>query len=295
MRCLILFLWGLLVATVGATAGALAAGTADPAIFVARSATATVYLLGTVHVLPPGLNWHSAGVNHAIAEAGELWLEVADVGDATEGVRLVQRYGLEQGGPWTGKLSPDDLAALDAAARTFNPQAGAAGFNLFRPWVVIMQLAALSSEHAGFDLKSGVDLALANAFHAAGKPVKGIETADEQVRIFAEMSENEQLAGLHDALKDFAGAKDQLDAMLAAWTKGDIAALGEVAARDSMAADPVLYGRLVIARNHRMAEAIRARLAGQGVALFAVGALHLAGRDGVPELLKAAGVEVRRQ
>jgi hypothetical protein len=55
---------------------------------------------------------------------------------------------------------------------------------------------------------------------------------------------------------------------------------------------PDLHQSLIVDRNRRWLEPIREALAGTGTHFIAVGAGHLTGPDGLPELLRAEGLTV---
>ncbi len=60
---------------------AVARASAVPAIWVVETPTSKVYLFGTVHGLKPGMSWHSAVMDAALAESRDLWIEVANADD----------------------------------------------------------------------------------------------------------------------------------------------------------------------------------------------------------------------
>jgi uncharacterized protein YbaP (TraB family) len=57
---------------------------------------------------------------------------------------------------------------------------------------------------------------------------------------------------------------------------------------------PALYEALLKRRNQAWAQALVAEMDRPGVELVAVGALHMAGEDGLPALMAARGFQVRR-
>lgn len=60
------------------------------------------------------------------------------------------------------------------------------------------------------------------------------------------------------------------------------------------ASRPQLYDVMLARRNQAWAEAPEAEMAGAGVQLVNVGALHMIGPDGLPALLRARGFRVER-
>ncbi len=288
-RCFALF------ACVLAALAASPAAWADPALWVARSASATVYLFGTIHVLPPGTGWETPKVRRAFDSAGELLLEVPDADNAESQMTLIQRYGLDPEHPLSSKLPQDDLARLDAALHLIGQDGGAASAEPLRPWLVGMMLSLAPIRAAGLDPSSGVDLVLKAQAAQAGKPVRGLETSEQQIRMFASMPPKDEVEFLQSAIDDATTGAAKLRALMTAWQNGDAETLGKLAAdKDAKGAD-AQYKMLFIDRNIAWAKQLAARLRERGVIFVAVGAGHLAGPDSVQVQLAKLGVAVTRE
>jgi uncharacterized protein YbaP (TraB family) len=80
--------------------------------------------------------------------------------------------------------------------------------------------------------------------------------------------------------------------MVAEWLEGDAEALAALLQEGET--DPVLFDRLVSARNRNWANWIAQRLDRPGTVFLAVGAGHLAGRDSVQDDLAARGIAALR-
>lgn len=261
-----------------------------PALWVIRDADSTIYLFGTVHVLRPTTPWGSAKVDAAFNSADEVWFEITNPDDQAAVIPLVQQYGLSPDKPLSGLLTPEEFASLDAAAKTI----GVTGAQIdpFRPWFAALNLALAPLVKAGYDPASGVELVLRARAQAAGKPVKGLETLDEQIRIIAGMPEDDQLDFLRAALESFDDATVELDALVQAWAEGDVAGVERLGVTEVRNRSEALYDALLVRRNANWAAQIQTLLAGSGTAFIAVGAAHLAGDDSVQEMLEDRGVVV---
>ena len=284
------------VAAVAQTAAPVPAATPQaqgtgPALWVIRDADSTIYLFGTVHVLRPTTAWGSAKVDTAFNSANEVWFEITNPDDQAAVIPLVQQYGLSPDKPLSSLLTPEEFIKLDAAAQTIGVTA--AQIDPFRPWFAALNLALAPLAKAGYDPASGVELVLRARAQAAGKPVKGLETLDEQIRIIAGMPEDEQLDFLRAALDSFDDATVELDALVNAWAEGDVAGVERLGVTEMRAQSEALYDALLVRRNANWATQIQTLLAGSGTAFIAVGAAHLAGDDSVQEMLEDRGVTVQ--
>jgi uncharacterized protein YbaP (TraB family) len=267
---------------------------AKPALWLVRGPTARVYLFGTIHALPPGTDWHSATLDHAFGDAHDVWLEVADAGDKAAMGPLMQRFGADPGHPLTSKLTQDRIDRLEAVLRR-STGGGEAGVDGLRPWVAALVVALAPLRAAGLNPDSGADVDLKAAAVAAGKPVHGLETAEQQLRIFADLPPRAEIALLDEALDDADAGPAKLAQMLAAWIAGDVATLARLTHEESDGPQWHDLDRAIFHdRNAAWAEQIATLLNGSGTVFIAVGAGHLVGPDNVQQMLVAKGFKVER-
>lgn len=279
------------VAVLAATSLAPLPAAADPALWVIRDEDSTIYLLGTVHVLRADTVWRTPAIDAALAEADDLWIEVE--ADDAEALRpLVARHGLDRDNPLSGKLTADQKARLDAAAAAI----GSSGATLepMRPWLAALQLSMGPLTKAGFDPASGVEAKLKAAAREAGKPIRTLETLEQQIGVFADLPPAVELAFLLSTLDEMDEGPAMLDALVTAWSAGDVEALDTLMVAELAADYPALHEALLVRRNSDWAGQIQALLAGEGVSVIAVGAAHLVGDDSVQAQLAARGVAVER-
>jgi uncharacterized protein len=265
---------------------------AAPALWVVRDADSTLYLFGTLHFMRPDTVWRDARIDAALESASELVLEIADANDTSAVMPLIQAHGLSPERPLSSLLTAEELTQLDTAARSMGQSA--AQMDPLRPWLATVMLSAAPTLRAGFSPESGVDVALRAAALADGKAVSGFETPDVQIRMLSGFSEEGQLIGLRRALDAFDAAPVELEALVEAWSRGDIEAIDTVTVSPMRTRSERLYQALLVERNQNWADQIEDRLAGAGTTFIAVGVLHLTGEDSVQRLLAARGVPVER-
>jgi uncharacterized protein YbaP (TraB family) len=147
---------------------------------------------------------------------------------------------------------------------------------------------------AGYDPASGVESKLKAAARAAGKPIRTLETLEQQIGFFADLPPAVELAFLLSALDEMDTGPATLDALVAAWSAGDQEALNALMVSEMAADYPELYQALLVDRNKDWAGQIQTLLAGKGVTVIAVGAAHLVGDDSVQVQLLARDIAVER-
>ena len=266
--------------------------TRGPALWVVRDADSTVYLFGTVHLLRPGGDWMTPTVSEAFDSADELWLEIEDPTDQAAAAPLIMQHGLSPQTPLSSLLTAEEFARVDEAARAL----GLTGETMdpMRPWLAGITLAMAPLVQAGFDPQAGVDVVLRGHALEAGKPIHGLETMEQQLMFFANMSRDDELAFLRSTLEDYENSATMLDQMSAAWAEGDPDALYGLGGADMKTEYPAIYDLILTRRNADWAGQIQTELEGSGTVFIAVGALHLAGPDSVQAQLAARGITAAR-
>jgi len=266
--------------------------TRGPALWVVRDADSTVYLFGTVHLLRPGGDWMTPTVSEAFDSADELWLEIEDPTDQAAAAPLIMQHGLSPQTPLSSLLTAEEFARVDEAARALGLTGEA--MDPMRPWLAGITLAMAPLVQAGFDPQAGVDVVLRGHALEAGKPIHGLETMEQQLMFFANMSRDDELAFLRSTLEDYENSATMLDQMSAAWAAGDPDALYDLGGAEMKTEYPSIYDLILTRRNADWAGQIQTELEGSGTVFIAVGALHLAGPDSVQAQLAARGITAAR-
>jgi uncharacterized protein len=266
---------------------------AKPGLWVAKNDHATVYLFGTVHLLPSDTNWSSPELDKALQESQRLSIEIVD-DDAASMQALVMQHGVDLSHPLSSKLDESDQRSLEQAAETANLPGGAQTLQPMRPWLAALTLTMAPLIQAGLDPNLGVDKLLKARMQQDGKPVDGLETAEQQIRMLADLPEAMQLDFLRQSFKEVAEGPEKLRELIDAWRDGDTATIARIEDDDIRKESPLLYQRLIVERNQAWAKLIAERLQQPGVSFIAVGAGHLAGPDSVQAQLRKLGVEATR-
>jgi uncharacterized protein YbaP (TraB family) len=161
-----------------------------------------------------------------------------------------------------------------------------------RPWLAGLTIGVLDITSRNYSTQSGVDLELQTGTRMDGKPVIGLETPEQQLALLAPEDPKAELQAFEAGLAG-AGhpADDEIGPLIDAWIHGDAATIGRISNRE-FAKYPRARAMLFDDRNRAWAARI-AGLLGEGKTYFVtVGAAHLAGPAGVPNLLSKKGFSV---
>jgi hypothetical protein len=124
-------------------------------------------------------------------------------------------------------------------------------------------------------------------------PIGELEGFELQLRLFDAMSDADQLAFLHETLRELNRGSSKLRPLLDAWSRGDVARIARLIAPER-GDNPRLRRILFTDRNSNWTHWIQDRLQRPGAVFIAVGAAHLAGPGSVIEDLRRAGIRVER-
>ena len=261
-----------------------------PAIWRIGDRDTTIYLFGTIHILPPGFQWRSPTLDRVVREAGSLIVESVEEKRADPAARPPARALL----PLRTRVSPDHRAALKRFTDGLAPEASAA-LDGMPTWIAAVAIGYVRDFRAGEIPGPGADDWLTGQFRAAGKPVTPIEDGTRVYATVNAVPDVEQRRMLDLALDAPQRSRAELRAPIHAWAKGEIGP--ESALTVDMAGSSgteALAGPLLTTRNRAWADSLVQRLRLPGTTLFAAGAGHFVGPGSVIDLLRRRGITVKR-
>lgn len=264
----------------------------EPAIWRIADTDSEIWLYGSVHLLPPDLRWRGPRLETALAAVDELITET-DTSDAAaaEIAALAQRYGtLPEGEQLSARLNEIERALLEKAASDL--QLDLAVLQRQRPWLAAVQLSYAAALRAGHRVETGVEAVLLGEAARRGLRVSHLESAEQQIRVLADLSDEDQLRFLSTTLAQLEDGVAMMNETDAAWARGDVAALEARLSADWRETGPGVHEAVILQRNRVWADAIETRLEGSGRVLVVVGAAHLVGEGSVVDVLRARGIAV---
>ena len=282
-----------LAATVGAAAPAAQPAVASPALWKVADDDTTIYLFGTIHLLPKATKWRSPAFDRVAAGSDTLVVEtVIDESNPAAVMGELFKLAISPGQPpLLDRVPADKKAAL--ATMVAKSGIPAQALDRMETWAAAFLLLGVHFQSLGLDSGSGVESVLKKQFKEGGKPIGQLETNAEQLGYFDRLSEDAQRKFLVSVLDDPSAMKDQFSGMLDSWARGDVKAIGDSFNRD-LAEAPELKDALLIRRNANWANWVKGRLDQPGTVLVAVGAGHLAGEQSVQTMLEKQGLKVTR-
>jgi uncharacterized protein YbaP (TraB family) len=244
------------------------------------------YLFGTIHSedrrvinLPPQ-------VRSAFDASPSLALEV--VPDASAIIKAMVTMSYTDGRLLRDALPPELYReTAEALGELGMPEEA---FKDLKPWAVVTLLSGPPSETGEF-----LDMLIYRDALASAKRIEGLETMAEQLAVFDDLPETDQVELLRETLASREHLPRIFEELIGAYLERDLERLQTMSEAYLAEGDPALaalFQDVVIdSRNHRMVERM-APLLLEGGWFIAVGALHLPGDQGIVELLRRRNHEL---
>jgi len=258
-----------------------------------ESSTATVYLLGSIHVLKQSDYPLPVSMENAYSAVQRLYFEVhLDSAENPMAQAKILSRSFLPGDSTLADCIPDTLLKqVRDKAEELGVQSTM--FNKMRPWMVGMTLALLKMQRTGIYPQYGIDFYFFKRARLDRKEASGLESVEFQASLLGHLSMLDQAEYLQYTMTDLDRIDSELGKMVTAWRNGNSELL-ESLLNDGFKGYPELYDLMVVKRNQKWMPKIRKALSGYMPTLFVVGAAHLVGDDGLVRLLQKEGYTVQQ-
>ena len=265
-----------------------------PAIWVATDFDSTLYLFGTVHLLPDDLVWQREDMRQAFAESGTIFFEV-DTGPSSQvdATVLTTSLGLRSDGlRLSDRLDNYQLNLMEAAAN--NGDLTIAALDGMQPWLASEYLTFSAAQNAGLSADLSADEALKSRASREGKNILYLESLETQIRATADLPEYIQIRTLTETLEKFNSLGFDATKIAEQWAIGGTDYLTDQLIRPMKSRSPEVFNRLLRDRNRAWANKIARFMEDSGTGFVAVGTAHLLGDESLLSELREQGYAVQR-
>ncbi len=265
---------------------------ATPAMWTVHGPRGTAYILGSVHALPKNVEWQTSDIKAAIKKSNAFVFEIpmseASLSDSalTFGANVLLPSSVSLPSYFDAEMRKEFKAAVE------HTQVDPEALVIMRPWYAARQLQDAMSGKLNVRAEEGVDNKVyAMASNRGVHDIRALETAEFQIsKLKGTATTKNELELLRAAMKEAASrpmfpAKKLLDA----WAAGDTDALAEI----TTASQSIEERKSILDdRNKDWIPKIEKMLKEKRTFFITVGAAHLVGPEGVPNLLRQAGYHV---
>lgn len=257
------------------------------------------YLLGTIHIARQAWAFPGPRTIQALRQAPAIALELDPSDSSTMQAMLEMMRHESDVQKLILRNNPQLVSRLDALAQ--QSCLDASRFQALGLLGKLLTLTLLDARQDGYHAEYGIDLTLAGLARATHKPIKALETAQEQIDALGALRSNRlaDAATPQDLDKVLTRLEDgsyrrQMRQLAQDWSAGDLPALQELMRSCDCLDELDMKAALLDERNQRMAQRIPALLAEYPGMVIAVGMLHMVGEGSLLALLQAQGYEVRQ-
>jgi uncharacterized protein YbaP (TraB family) len=254
----------------------------------------SIYLLGSIHMLREEDYPIPSAIYKAYAEAEVLIMELdMDDIDPLVDQAIASELGLIHDGRALRDLMGAELYA-EAETLAAALQIPLQLLEKTEPWYAAINVEILMLMRIGFNPINGIEFHLAEFAKRDNKEIIGLETTRQQLEILDKLSPASQRDMLIQTLSDSMQLAEIMDEMVDAWRYGNVDFLENNLLAEMLEYDE-LHEAIVVKRNRNWAEKIQELLSKDDDYLIVVGALHLVGEQGLPQLLSLRGHKVTQQ
>jgi uncharacterized protein YbaP (TraB family) len=284
----------LLVAPAASIAEEASLPPAHPALWRVQHGTSTLYLFGSLHILPSEFAWRTPEIDAAMS-ASDLFIFEVPVDDAAlkdEKEFIIQNGILPQRRTLRGMLSSNEFQTYSAVLRRagLRPEQ----FERYRPWLAAVVLGLAYLHRQDLTTLKGADDQIMDYARQHGRKLLYLESMREQMELLTSGDEAGHLRALKSLIVALPRSRTQERDLVEAWSSGDTK-------RFNGLLQGYFEGRseakdwLIDRRNRNWLPAIRQLLdRPNGTTMITVGAAHIGGAMGLIALLCREGYQIER-
>lgn len=251
-----------------------------------------LYLLGSVHVANKEMYPLNEVIETAYSNSEALVLEV--VVDKINPLQMMSRMMLPMGK--TLDKAMDSVNFVEFKKVMDSLKVPEMSYMMLKPWAATLIMMQMIMQKEGFEQDLGFDYYFLGKARAEDKEVFGLETLDQQLDAFEEMSEFSSDFFKY-SLSEIKNTKEMINEMLKAWEQGDTNGISQVI--NASIGDSENFEKIneimLDNRNFVMLEKIEEYLSNNKQYFVIVGAGHLIGEKGLLNLLEKSGKYKLRQ
>jgi hypothetical protein len=193
----------------------------DPALWKVRSGGSTVYIFGSLHILPPSFKWRTPQIESAIA-ASDIFVFEVPVDDAATARQkeFIVKNGLLPRGASLRKVL--NRIEFDTYSRVLlgaglKPE----HFTRYRPWLAAVVVGLAYVHRRDLTTLRGVDDEIIEQAVSGGKELRYLEAVEDQMKLLVMGDDLAQVRALKRQLVSLPKAAAHTEDLVQTWARGD--------------------------------------------------------------------------
>lgn len=265
------------------------AGLSADGVWDVRKDEQHFYLAGSIHLLAPEDYPLPTEYLKALDDSKALWLETdLEQLSSPDGIaEMIRLNSYPSGENLLQQLSP--ALAKQLAEYCRQHQIPLEHIARFKPALAAVMLTTTQLKAQGATAP-GVDAFLQQEAKKSGKKISVLESMEQHLAVFSELNDSDAESLLRSTMDDLDHRSEDFDTMRSAWRSGDLRQL-ELLFLNDLKNYPAIYQSLIVKRNQSWLKQLTSAQVEQPFFVI-VGALHLAGDQGLIEQLKRQGYQL---
>lgn len=253
-----------------------------------------IYLGGTFHLLAKSDHPLPQAFDRAFDDSQSLYFETDILGSQSLAfqAKMMRVMTFQDGRRIKDVLSEDTYAEL-----TQFLQERSLPLEMYQSYNAVgiaLVLSLLEMQRMGMSPMFGVDLTYYKKALKADKPVHSLETLDQQLAFIAGMGAGSDEDTVKYTLRDLKNISEHLNGMRTAWRSGDLSGLAGLTLTEMRRDYPDMYKTILLDRNNAWMPQVEAMFEDADTEFVLVGALHLAGEEGLVHQLGQRGYKIEK-
>lgn len=245
------------------------------------------YIFGTMHLMCAEDAVVSPSLKTVIKQVQQVYFEV-DMDQAGMLLGGVVDFNMKQDGQLKDFITGEEYEQVKVFFKEHQPMLP---FEILERQHPLILSSGLYEFFLPCQEKHGAEVKIAELAHQSGKPTGGLESLAFQQNIFDSIPYDQQAKDLVKTINNLDYFKQSMHDMLAVYKSQDLEKLQQLTMQDESGVSSHL-DMLLYTRNNNWVTGMRSIMR-QKSTLFAVGAGHLGGDNGVLDLLKKSGFKIK--
>lgn len=262
-------------------------------VWKVMSGNNALYLGGTIHILSPDDYPLPTAYDEAYRASDKVIFEtdINTINSREFQQKMVSQLSYSDGTTIDQVLKPETYQALARFLEARHiPMDKIAPL---KPSLIAMTLSVMELQSLGFT-SEGVDQYYSAKATLDHKYQGWLEAPQDQIDVLESIGEGDESEMIDYSLQDIEDMPNTIDVLRKSWRDGNMIAMAEVTITDFKEDYPEIYEELLVARNKHWLPQIEAMLNDSSTEFVMVGAMHLAGPDGLLAQLEASGYQVEK-
>jgi len=253
-----------------------------------------LYLGGTIHVLskkdyplPEAFDKAYAVADDVVLETNEAQLSAPELQ-----AKVLQVMTFQDHRSLSSVLTRDVYDAFEELLKSKGIPI--AVFEKFTPSGATLALTGIELQRLGLMDGNGVDVHFSKRAKSDEKDALFLETVEEQIGFMDAMNNLDPNMVIKSGIRDINNFESSWKDLQTAWRTGDMEKLNKLGIVEMQRDFPSLYQTLLVKRNKEWFSELVKMIKTDDIEFMLVGALHMAGDDGLISMLSKAGYKIEQ-